>query len=176
MDRVARPRPPFEPEPDPRRLPTRAQAEFMAEAFLHRHGVRRPPVFLLELAQQVKIIDVSIGDITQSALLHAVPGGLFAVILRRLDGAQRQRFSLAHEIGHRILHPAYTARHELEPVAARRDVSRLERTVDHFAACLLMPRGWFAPRMREGASVAELAREFDVSLAAAQARIRELSR
>jgi Zn-dependent peptidase ImmA (M78 family) len=108
--------------------------------------------------------------------MHALPGGGFAVILRRLDYTPRQRFSLAHEIGHRILHPAYHARHELEPVAARRDASRLERTVDHFAACLLMPRGWFAPRMREGASAADLAREFDVSLGAAQARIRELSR
>jgi len=149
----------------------------MAEAFVHHHGVTRPPVDVYELAPRVGIVSVTVGAISKDAILHALPAdGLFAVILSIRTSPTRRRFSLAHEMGHRILHPSYGSHEQLDRVAARGDYTRLERAVNHFAACLLMPRPWFRERLDAGVPATELAREFDVSADAARRRMVELSR
>lgn len=174
MERIPDPRRvPHERFPDARRLPTREQAEFMAELVLRDHGIVRAPVDVYELARHRGIVDVVEDDISKAAVMMGGPAGP-VVILRRRDPPSRKRFSLAHEIGHRILHPAYASVHELAPIAARHDYDRLERTVNHFAACLLMPRGWIQEEVAIGRTTDEIAKRFDVSYDAMSRRMREL--
>lgn len=179
MDKVPKPRPPFERTPNPQRLPSRASAEFMAEAVLRTNGITHPPVEIVELAKSVGIIAITIAPLSKAGVTHALPNGEFAVIVREQDGPERQRFTIAHEVGHRILHPAYESHGMLEQVAARGDYGIIERAVNHFAACLLMPRSWVRElcesQLWDRADlISATARHFEVSRQSAEIRIVEL--
>jgi hypothetical protein len=57
---------------------------------------------------------------------------------------ETQRFTAAHEIGHFVLHPNLgerTLHRELPVGSGRTWRPPLEQEADHFAACLLLPRG-----------------------------------
>jgi Zn-dependent peptidase ImmA (M78 family) len=86
----------------------------------------------------------------------------------------RQRFSIAHEIGHWVLERAPVT-HDLAPIAHRgRAYDELERVCDYFAASLLMPRRWMQHFVAEVRTAGELGKFFDVSVPAMSARMREL--
>lgn len=59
------------------------------------------------------------------------PAPLRVIALNRQRSGDRYRFSLAHELGHLVLHAATT----------RRDITALETEANQFAGALLMPRG-----------------------------------
>lgn len=81
---------------------------------------------------------------------------------------QRRRFTIAHELGHLVLHRARQASFHCDWTGA--DVAPLEREADDFASHLLMPDD----ALREGLSsrpvdfylLSELARRFEVSFEA----------
>jgi Zn-dependent peptidase ImmA (M78 family) len=90
------------------------------------------------------------------------------VILFR-DGASevRQRFTIAHELGHLLLH----SNGAKEDAVYFRDKSYargepLEVAANRFAANLLMPYTILAPMIDAGVSAEEMAKRFNVSLAA----------
>lgn len=91
--------------------------------------------------------------------------GRWCIALNSREPVVRQRFSLAHELGH-ILEAPFDryAQGEHE-----------ERIADHFAACLLMPRTWvkhlWGERMQDQA---QLAQHFQVSQVAMARRLTEL--
>lgn len=92
----------------------------------------------------------------------------FTINLSPLAGGQRRRFTIAHEIGHYILH---TQLGKLHPVRITREGSnRLEWEANWFAAGFLMPAAEFKRLMKEGRNDAELAFHFDVSMAAVEIR------
>jgi Zn-dependent peptidase ImmA (M78 family) len=101
---------------------------------------------------------------TISGLAHW-DNGHWCIALNGNEPLVRQRFSLAHELGH-VLEAPYDryARPEL-----------VERVADHFAACLLMPRAWVKKLWGEGIQdTGGLARRFDVSTVAMERRLTEL--
>lgn len=66
------------------------------------------------------------------------------ILVSRRFKFEVQRFTAAHEIGHFILHPEVggrTLHRELPMIGPRSIRPPLEQEADHFAACLLMPRG-----------------------------------
>lgn len=157
------------------RVPSREEAELMAYQLLRDERIQRPPVDPYELAAAVGIYDVVFGEIRRAAVTIQVPGvSGVGVILRREDSSRRRRFSLAHEIGHRRMHPDVVAHSNITRIAARGGQDALERVVDHFAACLLMPRLWLGDAVRDGRALLELVRLFDVSGPAMERRLREL--
>ncbi len=92
----------------------------------------------------------------------------------------RQRFTIAHEIGHYILHSQetlhYDTHHDTHPseVSFRADnISSFEETeANHFAAELLMPEDSVQELIESGVtSIQELAEKFDVSKDAMQYRL-----
>lgn len=112
-------------------------------------------------------------DETASAVLMQ-RGEIVTALVNMRHGRLRQRFSLAHEIGHWVLERLPGTK-ELAPVAARgRRYDSLERVCDYFAACLLMPRPWVRDRVQRGDTIGDLARAFEVSAPAMSARLREL--
>ncbi|MBF0383969.1 MAG: ImmA/IrrE family metallo-endopeptidase, partial [Magnetococcales bacterium] len=99
----------------------------------------------------------------------------FTVWLADFTGPLRDRFTLAHELGHYILHSKLGKvslmrhRHGLD----KHD--RMEREADWFAAAFLMPGPAFRKAMQEDSSVRALAAQFHVSRATAQWRLDEIN-
>ncbi|WP_083391618.1 ImmA/IrrE family metallo-endopeptidase [Microbacterium sp. LCT-H2] len=104
----------------------------------------------------------------ESSIAHA--DGTFEIFLPRLTSARRDRFTVAHELGHLFLHhrmPRATG----EAVFHRGGRGRAETEANIFAAALLMPAEQFRVAHEEvGGDEWALARRFDVSPAAARVR------
>jgi Zn-dependent peptidase ImmA (M78 family) len=103
------------------------------------------------------------------------PSG-FAIYLNKNDGSRRQRFTLAHEIAHYILHRDLIGDGLIDDALYRSRLSNLyERQANRFAAEVLMPapvvRNYFQAGMREPRT---LAIALNVSEAAVRIRLEEL--
>lgn len=95
----------------------------------------------------------------------------FDIILSSISSPNRDRFTIAHELGHYLLHSRQGA---IPLVAARSGSNRAEWEANWFAAGFLMPAREFAAAFRSGKRVFELASAFAVSEAAAAVRIKAL--
>jgi Zn-dependent peptidase ImmA (M78 family) len=100
----------------------------------------------------------------------------FKITVNTTDSPVRQRFTIAHEIGHYVLHRDLIGDGISDDAMYR---SRLggfyETQANQYAAYILMPPGLFRQKFREGAKTADaLAGIFDVSSLAAEYRIKNL--
>ena len=106
-----------------------------------------------------------------SIFIHA--DRTFDVILPAYTSPSHDRFTLAHELGHYILHSPRT-----NSFAFRRDrdlASLVEWEANWFAACLLMPEQAFLDAMKETKKDIDLlAIQFGVSRQAAEVRLQSL--
>ncbi len=113
--------------------------EAMAKDMRKKLGYTELPLPIEELAGKLQI------------KISRAPGGDFSGILIRKDGKAliginsnepqvRQRFTIAHELGHFILHPQKDAFVDYRD--NKKDIMRTarERQANMFAAALLMPR------------------------------------
>lgn len=107
----------------------------------------------------------------------------FIIYLPSLTSAVRDRFTIAHELGHLFLHYALAVqRFPDEPMVATRwvdesddDLVRTEWEANWFAAAFLMPENDFKQVHRECLkSIEATAYEFKVSVKAAQIRAQSL--
>lgn len=119
------------------------RAEQAALDLLESHGIHSPPVDVERIARQLDV------DVRYAPL----DGGLSGALYRAEDGHAvlgvnnwhadvRQRFTIAHELGHLLLHPDELF---VDGVLKRDDESSLairshEIEANAFAAELLMPR------------------------------------
>lgn len=92
----------------------------------------------------------------------------FQINLSNFHGPLRNRFSMAHELGHYVLHSNFG---EKKIRAARFGNSLEEQEANLFAAALLMPRKIFREEMQKNPDPMHLAAKFLVSLTAAKVRI-----
>lgn len=101
------------------------------------------------------------------------PDRTFTIYLSNFTGPLRNRFTVAHELGHFVLHAAEGQR----PIRAARSGSSLsEREANNFAAAFLMPE----PAFREAwaqtkGNLYTVAAKFLVSPAAADVRKQQLN-
>jgi Zn-dependent peptidase ImmA (M78 family) len=120
-----------------------------------------------------KIVYKSFADLGESsdASVRVWKEGKFEIFLPDYTSSARDRFSIAHEIGHYVLHyPLVKA----PMVAARYGSTRVEWEANWFAAGFLMPEEAFKKQYAAIRSVSEVARVFKVSNAAATARAKAL--
>lgn len=95
----------------------------------------------------------------------------FVIALSPLAGSGRSRFTMAHELGHYVLHSKLGK----IPLQVRRDGSgRTEWEANWFAAGFLMPEEEIRTKIAEGWGNAELAEHFGVSEAAIEVRRKAL--
>lgn len=133
-----------------------------------------PPVDLPRVAMALGVTSIEIARMAEEGRLEQKSGQV-RIWLR--DGApiQRQRFTLAHELGHLLL-----ADPNRDFVAHRawRGPDQEERFCDAFAASLLLPRDWlvgtFSGRPECLDTVREVADRTGASLSASVVRLREL--
>jgi Zn-dependent peptidase ImmA (M78 family) len=96
--------------------------------------------------------------------------GNFEIFLPEDTAPVRDRFSIAHELGHYVLHFPLTGQRPMK--AYRFGSSRVEWEANWFAAGFLMPADEFKTRFSAG--LRPIAQHFGVSMAAAEARAKAL--
>lgn len=95
----------------------------------------------------------------------------FDIALTNLGWTRRDTFTLAHELGHYLLH----SRQGNRPMeASRKGSNRVEWEANWFAAGFLMPARKFRQLASQGRDQAHIANVFGVSLSAVAVRMSEL--
>lgn len=97
--------------------------------------------------------------------------------VNKYDSPLRQKFTLAHELGHYILHKSeITSKHEDYILLRDNEYTAMEREANEFAAELLMPRDKFrnCVESREATTIKDLAQKFEVSANAVRYRAYKL--
>ena len=168
-------------------------AEARAAAVLESLHVIEPPVPVERVALQLglQVERAALGDGISGLLVIQDGRGIIGV--NATQPAVRQRFTIAHELAHFVLHrdvmPVFIDKQFLRPyLAAFRDTASstgedwLEREANAFAAALLMPAEMVRLAIAElGVDVADddalenLARRFQVSRQAMTFRVANLS-
>jgi hypothetical protein len=137
-------------------------------------GVARGPVPLRDVvsALNLEVVQTAGEPFSCEAALEPVGDG-HRIVLRGASSERRRRFTIAHEIGHFVLHP-----HRVAPQRGGRGNAAWqaqEREADQFAAELLMPEDLVREAvLRYGLDADRLADSFDVSRQAMQARLKRL--
>lgn len=143
----------------------KARAE--AAALLSRFGISRPPVNPERIAEQLGI-RVEFADFEPD--MSKEISGLFdfdsnTIIVNRDLPTNRKTFTIAHELGHALMHRDYVASEGYQVLPRTNhhaDKPAVEREADVFAACLLAPRSMLK-EYRAVAGTTELADAFAVS-------------
>lgn len=146
----------------------------LTEDILTKSGLGEPPVDVYKIAETVKlkIVPFDFAD-SISAVLKKQK---LIIGVNKNHSASRQRFSIAHEIGHFLLgHDLGIDENDF--IDDRFDKpTPIEREANLFAAVLLMPKGWVEKSVNEKSlDVPRLAREFKVSEQAVTIRLLELN-
>jgi hypothetical protein len=112
------------------------------------------------------------GDSKES--LHVTGPGDFIIYLPRVTSSRRDRFTIAHELGHYFLHYLHPKR-EVAASFGRGERNTVETQANVFASSLLMPTDNFTKAWtNHGGEVYPLARLFEVSPAAVEVRAQVL--
>lgn len=128
-------------------------------------GFYRPPVDVHRIAE---MLGIEVREVTSpgwSGACQCDPAsGVATIWVRKEDHRLRKRFTVAHEIGHIVLHP---------PGVAYRDIefegSREEGQANEYALGLLVPGFMITPLIPFcGGDLSRLAKVFDVSTGTAE--------
>jgi len=157
------------------RRPNYRHAEREALRLLSESGIKEPPV------NPVKVANDLVG--TKVAFVTFSPGsnnisGLFdseenAILVNRDEPPLRQTFTIAHELGHKILHEAWARSSEYKVLLRdpdQREQDFREKEANAFAANLLMPR-FMMDQYWENVTPSQLSQLFAVSVPAVKARL-----
>jgi Zn-dependent peptidase ImmA (M78 family) len=177
-------------------VPSKQSAEHVARVteILSSFGIRTPPVPVDKIARGLGAqLRFSPLDEELSGMIY-ISDGTPIIGINSLHHPNRQRFSIAHEIGHLVLHrPLITGKVHVDKEfrvqlsTLNRDATsalgtdEIEIQANRFAAELLMPSAWFALALstkpfdidNEG-PLDEIAKKFRVSRQALDYRIRNL--
>ncbi len=164
----------------------RSRIESSASSFLAKHGIATAPVPVEEIARSegIQVIRSTAAASEAGFLLR---DGRHAIIgLNSRNTRRRQRFTLAHELGHWLLHEGrplivdHTVRINKRDSVSSAATDNEEIQANAFAAAFLMPADWvraaverelraYVPSRDE--LTAKLAEEFDVSQEAMSIRL-----
>ncbi len=145
-----------------------------AEKLLLAAGVEQAPVPLRDVVSflNLSLLEKSREPFSSEAALVPVGDG-HVIELRGRGNERRLRFTIAHEIGHFVLHRGRVGNER--GGMANQATARLEREADQFAAELLMPEHLVRQAaLEEGADPHRLADRFEVSVQAMSLRLRRL--
>lgn len=142
-----------------------------ARELLKRHGITEPPVDLRRLVEceglEYQEVDYFPDDV--DALIIPIDGRIVAAVNMN-QTRTRRRFSLAHELGHHLLHPdrsiheeRMTVDSEISSGCSRKKKDIYETEADMFAGELLVPLPFLKKTYKSGMSIPEVANIFDVS-------------
>lgn len=164
-------------------MPTKAKIEARAERLLSEHAVLREPVPVEDLARKLGArLSFQPFEREMSGMLYREHGRV-VIGVNATHAPTRQRFSIAHEIGHLLLHQGRPMFIDRDGRLNRRDelstlgTDREEIEANSFAAALLMPQSLLADatarlhRSNRPVSPEILAAKFAVSVRAMEYRL-----
>jgi hypothetical protein len=168
---------PSTPKPE-FRVPAAARRG-LADELLKRAGITAAPVPLEPILRMLNIELTERRSQVEDAILTAMSlpdeeetPSAWLISMSSTKQGVRQRYTIAHEIGHVVLHGCDGL------TKARADATRSrpqEREAQAFASDMLMPEFLLIPAVQErGADAATLAKMFQVSKQAMEIRLREL--
>lgn len=131
------------------------------------------PADIIKIAK-ANDIDVYEGDLDKKvsgAIKYDKSTNKFAILLNKNDARTRQRFTLAHELGHFFLHKEILMSDEIHIDTMFRMPDEKEKEVDYFAGALLMNKTLLKKMYKDNKTIAELAELFDVSISAMTVRL-----
>lgn len=140
--------------------------------------ISSPPIPVYEIAESngVNVLFVDFGENaeTVSGLCDFRTSRIY---VNKDDSTERQAFTMAHELGHWVMHKEFfLVNPDQYPILPRfSDPNRndpKEKEANKFAACLLVPERLLAPV--KGAPVAALARSFGVSRTMMEFRLKNV--
>jgi len=142
-----------------------------AAAILSRFEVKRAPVPVYEIAEAMGITVVE-EELPVTGILDAEDRDEVRIHVNVFDPPTRRRFTVAHELGHLMLHPLGV---EYRDFVTSWNGGKKERQANHFAVDLLMPEWLVRPAFRwfKG-DLAGMAEYFEVSQPAMEIRFQEL--
>lgn len=115
-----------------------------------------------------------VGYATDEESSHVHSRGDFEIFIPQLTSDRRDRFTIAHELGHYFLHYLH-AKEQGEKSFSRGGRDRAETEANVFASALLMPAEKFeAAHWAHHGDMWKLAAQFDVSPRAAEVRAQVL--
>jgi Zn-dependent peptidase ImmA (M78 family) len=162
--------------------PSKIYAAGRATQLWTLYGFRSPGELVLEdlaLALGVLVVEAPLAK-ADARLIRKGPRGLVRV-RHDIPELGRKRFAVAHELGHWLIHKERTQINACtdQDMVAKYKASATEIEANYFAAELLMPEKFFAPRLRKArpsfALMKELAGEFGTSLTATAIRCAEVT-
>lgn len=148
--------------------------EDLAMQTLEKAGCKTPPVDVKKVAEAIQLEVVFFPFHNKLSGLLKKESGVIGV--NQGHHPLRQRFTIAHELGHFLLGHGLGEEHQEEIVDDFFDKSRLvEREANLFASVLLMPSDWVREYVKKnGMDIGNLAKTFGVSKQAATIRLLEL--
>ena len=167
------------------------QARTQAEALIERQGISIAPVDVEDIARRLglRVLYEDLGEDVSGVLITSKEGA--NVIIQASDPKNRQRFTIAHEIGHFHLDHQFPEGKHVHVdkgnfIRSRNSISSTgldpkEIEANQFAASLLMPAGFLKEQVRLlearpllDQHVAQLAKRFGVSEHAMTIRLTRL--
>jgi len=164
----------------------RGYATRLAGNILRRAGIRPPRVDPKKIARLLGATVLASRDASETSGMVVREGGRIIIGVNEAQPMVRQRFTIAHEIGHMLLHadePLIVDDHGFALIGMRRDDDRSDRETEAnlFAAALLMPGDWVTKEIgdleinvEDDAEIRRLARRFGVSQQAMMYRLMQL--
>ena len=156
-----------------------------ARTMLKREGVSSWPVPVEQIARRQGITVQSIPLDDELSGMSFVRGGVSVIVVNSAHHPNRQRFTMAHELAHHVLHKGYLADHvHVDKGILRRDQRSSEGAdikeieANAFAAELLMPKACVRQfqnvDINDDFELAQLAKKFKVSASAMAIRLDNL--
>ena len=163
----------------------REQATQAAQRLLAQAGVREAPVPVEAIARNAGVTVQFIPMDDEMSGMAFIKGAARVAVVNAVHHPNRQRFTLAHELAHHVLHQAYlTEKVHVDTAVLRRnqrsslgaDVKEVQANA--FAAELLMPRSLLRKYGRidinDEIAVQTVANQFKVSVTAMAIRLESL--
>jgi Zn-dependent peptidase ImmA (M78 family) len=156
----------------------------MVHGLLSDHNLTKPPIRIEKVAKDLGV-ELRSGDLDDVSGLLVRQGNSAVIATNSTQSAQRQRFTIAHELGHFLLHEgilnhvdrSYRVNYRSAESSQATNVEEIE--ANYFAASILMPKQLLDELVAEEAldndsMVAELAKQFQVSRLAMSLRLANL--
>jgi Zn-dependent peptidase ImmA (M78 family) len=153
-------------------------AESIAKTLnFHEHGDLSE--IISRVGGRVDIEDTLLTDPDHTGSLFVDEPRNFRIVVPSHTSVERDRFTVAHEFGHYVLHYLWQKKNDEnfpdKVVAYRRGSNLIEWEANWFAASFLMPEAKFAEAFKElNADLSQIASKFGVSFQTAQIRAKEL--
>lgn len=154
--------------------------EELTSNILLRNDMYKVPVDVIRIANanDIKVFKGDLDKKISGAIRYNEKENRFEILVNKNDIKSRQRFTIAHELGHYFLHENFLKNEELhvDTILYRADdekddeAIRREKEVDYFAGALLMNKT-LLEKLRSENTITELAEIFDVSVSAMTVRL-----